>query len=250
MLLEERRERILNELRQNGSVYVSQLSKELGVSYETIRKDLNALESQGLLIKGHGGATLKQHATEFPYNSREKENTDLKEDLAKKALSLIPEGSSVIIGTGSTNVELARLLVNKPGYKIFTDSLPVANLLIHSDNQVFFFGGELRAQSSSVFGGWTANQISSIRVDLCFLGTDGFSNFTGPTTPSSSDVYVDQVILKHSEKQYILADATKFSRNSLYKICDWSEVDGLITNDTANKDAVAEIAKQTQVFLS
>lgn len=247
MLLEERREKILNELRDKGSVYVRDLSQELNVSYETIRKDLAALEKQGLLIKSHGGATLKQNAIEFSYSQRQKENSGLKKKLAIAALKLIPKNSSIIIGTGSTNMELAKLLRNSYGYKIFTDSLPVANVLIDSNNDVFFFGGKLRSQSSSVAGGWTANQINQIVADICFIGTDGFNNFDGPTSPSSDDAFIDQTILNHSLKKYVLADYTKFNKNSLYKICDWKNISGLITNKEANKKLISKIAEQTMV---
>ena len=178
----------------------------------------------------------------------EKENAHYKKLVAQKALELIPDNSSIVIGTGSTTLELAILLSMKSGYKIFTDSLPVASLLISSKNQVFLFGGELREPSSSVFGGWTISQINQIQVDLCFLGTDGFSNVDGPTSPSSSDVFVDQAIISHAEKRYILGDYTKFDRKSLYKICDWSEITALITNKEADLEKIRKIETMTHVI--
>ena len=248
-LKEERRKLILDELLKNETVYVSELSKEFSVSYETIRKDLSYLENQGLLIKSHGGATIKQNATEHSFNTRQEENIVAKQALAKKAMELIPDKSSIIIATGSTTLELAKLLSLKSGYKIFTDSLPVASVLADSNNQVFIFGGRIRTKSSSVYGGWTINAIEHIQADIAFLGTDGFSNLDGPTAPSSSDAFVDQTILKHAYKKYIVADHTKFSRNSLYKICDWSDVTGLITNSNANPEQIEEIEKHTKVIL-
>lgn len=250
LLMEERRELILKELMTSGTVYVSELAKNYDVTYETIRKDLTYLENKGLLIKSHGGATLKQNAIEHPFQTREKENAEAKKLIARKALELIPENSSIIIGTGSTTLELANLLALQSGHKIFTDSLPVASLLIKSPNQVFLFGGELRDKSSSVYGGWTVSQINQIQVDLCFLGTDGFSNFDGPTSPSSSDVYVDQAIINHAEKRYILGDYTKFDRKSLYKICDWSDITALITNEEADSTKRKELETHTAVITS
>lgn len=139
--------------------------------------------------------------------------------------------------TGSTTLELAKLLSLKSSYIIFTDSLPVASVLADSNNQVF------------IFGGWTINAIEHIQADIAFLGTDRFSNLDGPATPSSSDAFVDQTILKHAYKKYIVADHTKFSRNSLYKICDWSDVTGLITNSNADPEQIEEIEKHTKVIL-
>lgn len=248
-LMEERRKKILEELVAKETVYVSELSKEFNVSYETIRKDLSFLEEQGLLIKSHGGATIKQNAIEYAFNVREEENNPAKQAIAKKAVELIPDNSSIIIATGSTTLEIAKILASKSKYKIFTDSLPVANILQNSDNQVFIFGGKVREKSSSVFGGWTVNAIKQLHVDIAFIGSDGFSNMSGPTTPSSSDQFIDQTIIKHAYKKYIVADYTKFSRNSLYKICNWEDITALITNKEANLEQIESIRKDTNVIL-
>lgn len=139
--------------------------------------------------------------------------------------------------TGSTTLELAKLLSLKSSYIIFTDSLPVASVLADSNNQVFIFvDGQLMLQNIS-------KQI------LLFQGQDGFSNLDGPTTPSSSDAFVDQTILKHAYKKYIVADHTKFSRNSLYKICDWSDVTGLITNSNADPEQIEELKNIQSYFM-
>lgn len=95
---------------------------------------------------------------------------------------------------------MGQLLSFCADYAIFTDLLPVANTLISSQNQVVLFGGELRDKSSSVFGGWTVSMINEIQVDACFLGTDGFSNLSGPSSPCSSDAYVDKAIIAHLDK--------------------------------------------------
>lgn len=248
MLMEERRQKIMEQLALTGSVQVSALAEQLGVTSETIRKDLAHLESQGLVIRGHGGAILKQNAIELSFGLREQENVEDKALIAQKAIELIPESSSVIVCTGSTTLELARLIALRSGLKVFTDSLPVASALISSHNQVFLFGGELRPQSFSLCGGWTVSQIRLIQADLCFMGTDGFSNISGPSTPSFSDAFVDSEILKQSEKSYILADHTKFSKRSLYKICDWQSVTGLITDRKANPKAVTQLQNLTQVI--
>lgn len=247
--MNERRELILEELITSGTVYVSELARKYQVTYETIRKDLSQLEKKGFLVKCHGGATLKQGALENPFQIREKENASLKKSIAQKALALLPDNCSMIIGTGSTTLELAKLLVYRSDFKIFTDSLPVANTLISSKNQVFLFGGELRDKSSSVFGGWALSMINEIQVDICFLGTDGFSNLNGPSSPSSSDAFIDKAIIAHADKKYILGDYTKFSRKSLYKICDWNQITALITNHQADAMQVAKLNNKTNVIL-
>lgn len=248
LLMDERRERILEKLVSTGSVHVSDLANEFSVTYETIRKDLAHLEEQGYLVKTHGGATLKQNAIENPFPVRERENIDEKQLVARRAAELIPEGSSLIVATGSTVLELAKLLSLRSGLKVFTDSLPVAVRLIKSDNQVFFFGGELREQSSSVCGGWTVSQIRQVKVDLCFIGTDGFSNLDGPTSPSSSDAFIDQEIIAHSEKRYVLADRSKFRRKSLYRVCGWDQIDALVTNSGVDERDLEPLRGKTEII--
>lgn len=248
VLMEERRDEILEELKEKEAVYVTDLAKKHKVSYETIRKDLAALEQKGLLLKSYGGATLKKNAVELPFNKREKENNNQKINIAKKALSLIPQNASILISSGSTTLELAKLLSVKKGFKIFTDSLPIASLLLGSENQVFLFGGELRHNSSSVHGGWAISQIEQISVDLCFIGTDGFQNISGPTSPSSSDVFVDQAIIRASEKKYVLGDSSKFIRKSLYRICKWSEIDALITDSNVSDNEYNSLSKEVMIL--
>lgn len=248
LLMEERREKILEELVATGSVHVSALAKKFDVTSETIRKDLAYLENQGYLVKSHGGATLKQNAIELSFGSRQEENAEAKATIARRAVELVPEGSSVVICTGSTTLEVAKILSLRSGLKLFTDSLPVALALIQSQNQVFFFGGELRAQSSSVFGGWTIEQIRQIQADLCFMGTDGFMNTSGPSSPSSSDAFVDREVLEHTERCYVLADHTKFRRKSLYKICDWEDVTALVTNKEADAEGMKRLKERTEVI--
>lgn len=248
LLMDERREKIMEQLVATGSVHVTSLAKQFNVTSETIRKDLAYLESQGYLVKSHGGATLKQNAIELSFGTRQQENSEAKAAIARSAIELVPEESSVIVCTGSTTLEIAKLLSLRAGLKIFTDSLPVAMALIQSQNQVFLFGGELRNQSSSVFGGWTIQQIRQIQADLCFMGSDGFMNVSGPSSPSSSDAFVDREILEHSEKRYVLADYTKFGRKSLYKICDWGDVTALVTNANADPKRMHEIEERTQII--
>ncbi|RHW52168.1 DeoR/GlpR transcriptional regulator [Bombilactobacillus bombi] len=247
-LMEERRNSILEEVLKSGTATVHDLANKFNVSYETIRKDLTYLESQKLLIKGHGGAISTQVNIENPFNVRSEENIELKQKLVRRALSLIPEGSTVMLGTGSTVLELAKLLVVRDDLKVFTNSLPVATYLQSSNSESYLLGGKLRSKSSSVYGGWTETLLRKIQVSICFLGTDGFYNFNGPTSPSYSDASIDSVILEQARKKYILADATKFNRTSIYQITDWNNITGLITNKSANPELVSKIAQHTVVI--
>lgn len=238
MLMAERRKLILEEILKHGRASVRELAAEFSVSYETIRKDLTFLEDRGKLVKGHGGALLKEKSIENPFHVRQEKNIDSKQRIAQKAADIIPDGATIILASGSTVLELAKLLTLRKDLKIFTDSLPVAMYMLESDNEVYLFGGKIRKKSSSLYGGWTNSLIQSVKVDMCFIGSDNFELASGPTTPSYSDSSVDKVILNQSEQKYVLADTSKFKGTSIYELTTWNSITALITNkddDTSTK---------------
>ncbi len=248
-IMEERRKKILEEVLKKGTVTVHDLSQKFNVSYETIRKDLNYLSEKDQLVKSHGGAISNQNSIENPFTLKREENIERKQSIAKKALSLIPNGASVILGTGSTVYELAKLLVLRNNLKIITDLIPAVSYLQSSNNEVYFLGGKLRPKSSSVYGSWTEEALDQINVDISFIGSDGFHGFLGPTTPSYSDSAIERKMIFHSEKSYILADSTKFERKSLYEITDWKNVTGVITNNDLKERFIKRLSKHTKVIL-
>lgn len=248
-IMEERRKQILEEVLRNGTMTVHDLSQKFNVSYETIRKDLTYLSDKNQLIKSHGGAISNQNSIENPFTLKKEENIERKQSIAKKALEIIPKGANIILGTGSTVFELAKLMVLRDDLKIITDLIPAVSYLQSSANEIYFLGGKLRAKSSSVYGSWTEQALDQINVDIAFIGSDGFHGFSGPTTPSYSDSSIERKMIAHSEKSYILADATKFERRSLYKITDWENITGIITNDDIKKSLIDGLNDRTQIIL-
>ena len=246
-LTNKRRNDILTEIIKKGSVTVHHLSNEFSVSYETIRKDLTFLDQKGYIIKEHGGATALNSLIENSFTVRQEKQIKLKKLIAIAAFKLILDNSSIILGSGSTVLELAKLLVAKKNLKIYTDSFPVATALANSDNELYFFGGKIRAKSSSVYGGWTNEEINSIKANMCFIGSDNFAGHNGPTTPSYSDYGVDKLLLEHSNKKYVLADSTKFEGSSLYQITNWENITALITN-VISKAQVDSLASLTNII--
>lgn len=253
LLMEERHAIILEELRRTGSVRVVELSERMGVTPETIRKDLVRLESAGELRRVHGGAEQLPSAADSPIPAhlpvRPEENRQAKSEIAKRAFDLIPPDSAIIICSGTTCEELARMISLGQSCTVFTNSLPVALCLIGTRNKVFLFGGELQKMTSSVVGTWTQRQMGQIQANACFMGSDGFANLDGPSSSSSTDVLVNRAALAHAEKRYILADSSKSRRTGLHQVCTWSQVDALVTNHDVEAEKVARIGEQTQVIL-
>lgn len=253
LLMEERHAIILEELRRTGSVRVAELSERMEVTPETIRKDLVRLEAAGELRRLHGGAEQVPNSADPPIPTRLparlEENHQAKSEIAKRAFDLIPQDSAVILCSGTTCEELARVISLGQGCTVFTNSLPVALCLIGTRNKVFLFGGELQKMTSSVVGTWTQRQMGQIQANACFMGSDGFANLDGPSSSSSVDVLVNRVVLAHAEKRYVLADSSKSRRTGLHQVCTWAQVDALVTNRDIESEKAARIGEQTRVIL-
>lgn len=248
LLMEERRERILTELIRLGSVRVSDLAAEFEVTPETVRKDLIYLEERGYARKTHGGATLRQTPPETVPTTLSLENIEAKARVARRAVELVDGVSAIIVGSGSTTLELARLLALREGNTIFTDSLPAASALLASNNKVFLFGGEISNTSSSVAGSWTVSQIDQVHADLAFMGTDGFANLSGPSTATPEAAEVSRMMISHADELYVLADASKSRLAGMTQVCGWEEVDALVTESGADQATMEAIRRVTRVI--
>ena len=228
--IENRQQEIYQKILTNGKVRVVDLAKEYDVSMETIRKDLNRMESQGLLHKTHGGACRKEDNSEVAVNVKVNENASFKQNLAKRALGEIPDHSSLFIGPGSTTLSLAKLLPLKKDLLVVTNSLMIANEVTNQKHELIFLGGKVLKKSQCATGAFTLNYIDAIHFDVACLGCDGFKNSRGPTTFSFEEMEVNQHVLRQAEKKIILADQSKFNWQGTYMYAPFDSFDLLITN--------------------
>lgn len=228
--IENRQQEIYQKILTNGKVRVVDLAKEYDVSMETIRKDLNRMESQGLLHKTHGGACRKEDNSEVAVNVKVNENASFKQNLAKRALGEIPNHSSLFIGPGSTTLSLAKLLPLKKDLLVVTNSLMIADIVTSQKHELIFLGGKVLKKSQCATGAFTLNHMDAIHFDLACLGCDGFKNSQGPTTFSFEEMEVNQHVLRKAEKKILLADQSKFDWQGTYMFAPFSSFDSLITN--------------------
>lgn len=246
-LTAERRNKLAQMLVFEGSVKVGELAEMFHVSTETIRKDLIYLESQGVARKSHGGAIAASELLERPLSEKFMEHMDLKSKVAKAALDYIEDNSVILLDSGSTTFQLAKLLALKKGITVITNSANLPPLLSGTENTVLSLGGEMRGSSMALVGLWTMNAINTVRVDVAILGSDGFSWRKGPCTPSYAEAEVKKAMMEHSKKTVVLSDSSKFQKSAIMEFCEWKDVDLLITDDGAPEDQVREIRKSTEV---
>jgi len=174
MLNAERREAIKRKITTEQRVLIQDLCKEFNTSPVTIRKDLDALEGEGILTRVHGGGIVKK-AIEINLSISEKEKVNLKEKerIANFAVNIIKEGDVIILDSGFTAVYIARRLRFRSGIKIITGGLNVANEIIGSENQLILTGGVFNLSTFGLSGGFAENVIKNTVADKLFLGVDG-----------------------------------------------------------------------------
>jgi DeoR family transcriptional regulator of aga operon len=232
MLIEERRQHVMAKITNEGRVLVSELSDDLGISRITIRKDLDYLESKGLIQRTHGGALAPQRGALLDPSLKEKEHRQLKEKerIASAALELVEEGQCILIDSGTTTTAIARALRGFSNLTVITNAVNIAGELATTDFEVILTGGTLRKNSFSLVGPWAEDFLREIHADILFLGVDGFDSKLGPSTPNILESRVNQAMVRAAKKVVVVCDSTKFGRRSLALIVPPTSIHTIITD--------------------
>lgn len=228
----ERHQIIINKIKQEGHVKVVNLCEDLKVSSVTIRKDLKFLEDKGLLFRAHGGATLQNpYIIDRPVDEKEKLHLTEKMRIGAAAAKLLLPNDSILIASGTTVQALAKSIQPTGNLTVITSALHVALALIHHPGiEVVQLGGILRKSSSSVTGPYAENILGDFSCSKLFLGVDGIDLEFGLTTANVMEAHLNREMIKVSQKTIILADSTKFGRRGFGKICQFEDIDEIITD--------------------
>jgi DeoR family transcriptional regulator, aga operon transcriptional repressor len=240
MLIEERRQYIVGLAQKNGRVLVEELSDSLGISRITIRKDLDHLQSRGVLQRTHGGALLPGNGALSDPSLQEKEGRHSSEKLriADAAADLVQEGQCVLLDSGTTTTAIARALKRFSRLTIITNAVNIAAELSVTDFEVLLTGGSLRKNSFSLVGPLAEDMLRDMHADILFLGVDGFDLEIGLTTPNVMESRVNRAMVKAASMVVAVCDSTKFNRRSLSKIVDASAIHQVITDSNLPPETV------------
>lgn len=243
MYAPERHQQILAAARAEGRVDVSELSRTLQVTPETVRRDLTALERHGLLRRVHGGAIpVERLGYEPPIADREGHLAVQKERIAKLALEQLPDGGAIIIDAGTTTIRLAEMLPADRDLTVVTHALPVAMLLANRPNiTLHVLGGIVRGRTLAAVGDWTLHALDDIYADVAFLGTNGITVGQGLTTPDLAEAYVKRALVRSARRVVVLADHTKVGRADFVRVAPLEAVDTLVTDSEVDRELVEEI---------
>jgi DeoR family transcriptional regulator, aga operon transcriptional repressor len=237
----ERLGRILELLARDGTVTVSVLADELGVSEATVRRDLQALGDQRLLERSHGGAVAHGTAHELPVRYRTG-RSDEKRRIAQAAAALVTDGMAIGLTGGTTTTEVARMLVLRQGLTVVTNALNIAvELAVRPDLKLIVAGGVARATSYELVGSLADATLRSVYVDIAFVGVDGVDAERGLTTQNEVEAATNRVLMDRAKRTVVVADATKLGRVAFAEIAGIERAHQLITNDGGDAEQLERL---------
>ena len=248
-----RRSSILQILRENSNVSVSELSKRFGVSEVTIRKDLNLLKERNLLVRTRGGAiTSDSGKAEDEMSIRFKKLAHYREKRAigRAAAELIEDGDTIIIDSGTTALQVACNLHKFKNLTVLTNALNVAQeVLSYKRFNVILLGGYIRNSSESVVGALAESNLKMFYCDKVFLGVDSFNLENGISTPSIEEANINQIMIQRSRKVIAVFDSSKVNKRALAYIADLDQIDAVVTDDGVDKSMRSQLkAKNIKVI--
>jgi len=240
-----RQEEIVNAVRQRGSVTVEDLAASLGVTLQTVRRDVRVLAEAGLIARFHGGVRTPVSTTEnIAYRQRQLLNAEGKQRIARAIASAVPDGCSMIINIGTTNEAVARELVHRKNLRVITNNLNVASILADNpDCEVIVAGGVVRGRDHGIIGEATVEFIRQFRVDIGLIGISSIELDGTLRDFDYREVTVARTIVEHSREIWLAADRSKFGRHAMVELGHVSQVDMLFTDQEPPADFATLLAE-------
>jgi len=241
---ESRKQKIVKQVNLKGEVNVSDLCDEFQVSPATIRNDLNELERFGLLLRTHGGAMKNTNNVTYELTSQEKTAFNLisKKAIAKAGLAYIKSGAVIALDTGTTTLELAKLLQHTAlTLTVLTNDLLIAACLERNNNiTVMMLGGTIRRGFHCTTGNMLLDFIGNLSIDIAFIATNAINTKRGLSTPNIDIANVKRKMIQISHCTILLADSSKIGANAFASFAKLSEIDYMITDDNVTTEFANE----------
>lgn len=238
MIPAKRQTMIYDEIKEKGTISIQELAALTGASAMTIRRDLEKLEEEGLLVRSYGGAQLTGDVLnkEVNYSQKQQENIDAKKRIAAEAAKLVKPGQILLLDAGTTTYQVALLLKGIEELTIITPDVKIAAELCDSDARVIILGGEIQNETKSVFSADNLDYVKSINYDIAFIGTSNISTDLMMCTPTYEKARFKKEFIKNAGKSVLLADSSKFYSKSVFKICSLNHLDEIITDKQFSKE--------------
>ena len=244
MRLNRRQLDILESARQFGTMAIGELAGRLGVSHETIRRDVRLLVSRGDLVKLHGAVRHAEAGREAPFERRMRENVDAKRAIARHVADMVADGDSLMMDTGTTTSIFARELLTKRGLTVVTNSSDVARTLATvNGNRVYMAGGELDGDNGAAFGGSACAFVADFHVRVAVISIAAVNAAAGLMDYRLDEAEFARIVLARGERRLVLTDSSKFERTALVRVAGFDAVD-LILTERAPPAALARAIRE------
>lgn len=238
---EERKRIIMEILMEHQKISIPELCTKFSISPVTIRNDLNELQKSGLLKRIHGGAILNRQVAEENIVVNDVPNLKSKTALAECALSLIEDGDTILLDTGSTMLELAKLLNRRERLTIVVNDIQIAAYLEKNTSAtIIVLGGVLRRGLHCTVGPAANRMLEGLKVDKAFIGTNGLT-LEGLSTPDVYQADIKQKMISIANHTIVMADSSKLGTQAFQRFATINDFDTLLTNSNADQDFVGRL---------
>lgn len=242
MLAQERYEKILEMIKENNIIKITDITEKLGVSNETARRDLETLQDQKLLKRVHGGAILEDSVSNMTSAAKATPTTGIsfseKVAIGKAAASLVRNGETIFLDIGSTTLQIARFLKEKKNLTVITTSLAIINELANSEVNIIVLGGKLQHDDQFIFSQYTGEIFERYYVDKSFIGCGGITSNGGVTDYSDEYCLNRKVVKEHSNKTILVFDSQKLGKNALARVCSINDVNMIVSDSNLKAEFV------------
>jgi len=248
---EKRKKKILEQLSREGRVEVPALAEQFQVSTETIRRDLERLDGEGRLKKVYGGAVkVRADSLELPYDEKIQLNVQEKTAIGKYAAMMVNHGDTIMLGNGTTPIEMIRHLVDHSDVTIVTHSTPALLLALEIfPGRIIFVGGEMNRRQKSSEGPLAALTLNQLRVNKAFISVGGISLADGVTDFELSEASISRKMMERADETIILADSSKFGKTTFANVCSLDEVYTIVTDHYCDEEWRRLLANQDIALL-
>lgn len=232
MVLTPRHSQLLALVKSHGTISIEQLAESLGVTLQTVRRDVTALAEAQHLQRYHGGVRMPSSTTEnVAYQQRQSLNAEGKQRLARAVAKAIPNQCSLLINLGTTTEAVAHELLQHQGLRVITNNLNVARILAANPScEVIVAGGVMRMHDQGIVGEAAVDFIRQFRVDIGLIGISGIEQDGSLRDFDLREVKVAQALIEHSREVWLAADSTKFNRPAMVELARLEQIDRLFTD--------------------
>ena len=235
MKTDEREQRIISILESRGEMPVNALGDILGVSVSTLRKQLAAMQSKGLVIRTYGGVMSVNRVPDESFDSKLHKSVSEKRLIAARARALIPDGAVIFLGSGTTVYSLSNMLDDLKQGTVYTNSMQTADYLARCASlEVHICGGIIRSATGTIIGNETTEYFRRRTADYAFISCDAIDSNGNVYNDNLAVATAEQDIIRNAKHKYVLCDPSKLGKSSVAKIISLSDCDGLITCRTSS----------------